>query len=78
MGESWSLGDSPVVGLGMDPCIGSFEYRKSPKCDESGNYVGFNENEIRVYRDIDSRFILEDMFAKLKIFYGRQEAQRKL
>lgn len=72
MGESWSLGDSPVVGLGMDFCIGSFEYRKSPKCDENGNYIGFNENEIRVYHDMDSRFILEDLFAKLKIFYGRK------
>ena len=70
MGESWSLGDSPVVGLGMDFCIGAFEYRNSPVADESGSYVAFNENKIRVYRDIDSRFILEDFFAKLKFFYG--------
>lgn len=70
MGESWSLGDSPCVGLGMDFCIGRFEYRKSPVADENGNYKAFNENEIRVYQEIDSRFILEDMFAKLKMFYG--------
>lgn len=70
MGESWSLGDSPCVGLAMDFCIGSFEYLNSPIADENGVYTGFNENKIRVYKEIDSRFILEDMFAKLKIFYG--------
>ncbi|MBQ8826007.1 MAG: nucleoside hydrolase [Oscillospiraceae bacterium] len=69
MGESWALGDSPAVGLGMDFCIGKFEYRNSPIADINCNYTGFNENKIRVYSDIDSRFILEDMFAKLKIFF---------
>lgn len=69
MGESWSLGDSPVVGLGMDFCIGKFEYRNAPVADEKGNYIRFNQNKIRVYQDIDSRFILEDFFAKLKFFY---------
>lgn len=70
MGESWALGDSPVVGLAMDFCIGNFEYRNAPIADENCNYIGFNENKIRVYKDIDSRFILEDFFAKLKFFYG--------
>lgn len=69
MGESWALGDSPVVGLGMDPFVGSFEERNSPVCSKEGKYISFNENKIRVYKDIDSRFILEDMFSKLKIFY---------
>lgn len=69
-GESWSLGDSPCVGLAMDFCIGNFEYLNAPIADENGTYIGFNENKIRVYKDVDSRFILEDMFAKLKIFYG--------
>lgn len=70
MGESWSLGDSPCVGLAMDFCIGKFRHRKAPVADENCNYIDFNENEIRVYEDIDSRFILEDMFAKLNIFYN--------
>lgn len=73
MGESWSLGDSPCVGLAIDFCIGNFEYLHSPITDEKGTYVAFNENKIRVYKDIDSRFILEDMFAKLKIFYGSND-----
>lgn len=70
MGESWSLGDSPAVGLAMDFCIGSFELRNAPIADKNCNYIGVNENQIRVYNEIDSRFILEDFFAKLKIFYG--------
>ncbi|MGN0667331.1 MAG: nucleoside hydrolase [Huintestinicola sp.] len=70
LGESWSLGDSPCTGLAIDFCIGRFEYLNSPIADESGAYIGFNENKIRVYQDIDSRFILEDFFAKLRFFYG--------
>lgn len=71
MGESWSLGDSPVVGLAMDFCIGDFEYLPAPMVNENGDYILFNENrKVRVYQNIDSRFILEDMFAKFKIFYG--------
>lgn len=69
MGESWSLGDSPAVGLALDECIGEFEERNAPICDEGGNYVGSNGHKIRVYQRVDSRFILEDMFAKLSIFY---------
>lgn len=30
--------------------------------------------QIRVYHSIDSRFILEDMFAKLRINYGDKRA----
>ena len=71
MGESWSLGDSPVVGLALDECIGDYEERNAPICDEGGNYVGSNEHKIRVYQRVDSRFILEDMFAKLSIFYKK-------
>lgn len=71
MGESWSLGDSPAVGLALDAFIGDYEVRNAPVCDEGGNYVGLNENKIRVYQSVDSRFILEDMFAKLSIFYRK-------
>lgn len=69
MGESWSLGDSPAVGLAMDFCIGKSEYHNAPIVDENGNYIGFNENTVRFFQDVDSRFILEDFFAKLNIFY---------
>ena len=69
-GESWCLGDSPVVGLGIDPEIGDYEYMDSPVCDKDGRYIGTNDRKIRVYKNIDSRFVFEDMFAKLRSFYG--------
>lgn len=68
-GECWSLGDSPALGLALNPGCGHFEVRKAPIVNEKGEYIGENENEIRVYHEIDSRFILEDFFAKLKIMY---------
>lgn len=71
MGESWSLGDSPAVGLALDFCIGDYDEITPPTADENGYYVNSDTSHtIRVYRYVDPRFILEDMFAKLKIFYG--------
>lgn len=72
MGESWSLGDSPAVGLAIDFCCGKFSDKNSPIADENGNYIGFNQNKIRVYDEVDPRFILEDFFAKLKFFYKNE------
>ena len=69
-GESWSLGDSPAIGLALNPGCGHFETRKAPIVDEKGYYHDCDRNrEIRVYREIDSRYILEDFFAKLALNY---------
>ncbi len=71
-GESWSLGDSPVVGLMLDPHDYAWTMREAPTIDENMKYhFDANGRQIRVYNEIDSRFILEDMFAKLKINYGK-------
>ncbi len=71
MGESWSLGDSPAVGLALDFCIGDYDEIAPPIADENGYYANSSaSHKIRVYRYVDPRFILEDMFAKLKIFFG--------
>lgn len=71
MGESWSLGDSPVVGLAIDECIGNYDTVAAPVVNSEGKYIGTVPNRnIRVYSYIDPRFILEDMFAKLKIYFG--------
>lgn len=68
MGESWTPGDSPAVGLAMNPNCGRYNLRCAPIADENGNYIGENKNRmIRVYHTIDSRFILEDFFAKLEL-----------
>lgn len=66
-GENWCLGDSPVVGLMMDQMLFLSEQREAPTVDENLRYHFSGEGrKIRVYRDINERFILEDFFAKLK------------
>lgn len=68
-GESWTLGDSPVVGLAMNPNCGRYRLQSAPIVDKEGHYVGSHPHrQIRVYHTIDSRFILEDLYAKLELF----------
>lgn len=70
--ESWILGDSPVVGLMLDPHDFSCTMREAPYIEDDMSYTFTgNGRKIRVYHDIDHRFILEDMFAKLKLNYGK-------
>lgn len=70
-GESWSLGDSPAVGVVLEPNCGTYEYRVAPIFNEDTTYR-FEENRprIRVYTSINSRFILEDFISKLQLLYG--------
>ena len=71
-GESWSLGDSPSVALALNPGCGWSEMRKAPVFDEEGHYVDCDTNrEIRVYKKVDSRYVLEDFFCKLAIFTNK-------
>ena len=68
-GESWSLGDSPSVALALNPGCGWSETRKAPVFDMEGHYMDCDANrEIRVYKRVDSRYVLEDFFCKLAIF----------
>lgn len=71
-GESWSLGDSPAVGVALDQNCGSFVYREAPIINEDTSYR-FEEGrpKIRVYTSINSRFILEDFISKLQLIYGQ-------
>lgn len=68
-GESWSLGDSPAVGLAMKHDCGTFHYAPAPlvKPDSSTSFVP-SRPMIRIYDSIDSRYVLEDLFAKLALF----------
>lgn len=71
-GEGWSLGDSPAVGIALYHDCGRYEMRPAPIVNEKGNYIGtVGEHIIRVYHEIDSRYILEDLFAKLALNYGK-------
>lgn len=70
-GESWSLGDSPAVGVTLEPNCGSFMYCKAPEVQEDTSYrYPENSPQIRVYTLINSRFIIEDFISKLQILYG--------
>lgn len=66
-GENWCLGDSPVVGLMMDQMRFLAEEREAPVVDQDLKYhFSGQSRKIRVYQDINDRFILEDFFAKIK------------
>jgi inosine-uridine nucleoside N-ribohydrolase len=70
-GESWSLGDSPVVGLMLNPHPYDCTEKEAPFIDNEMKYhFDGKGRSVRVYHNIDHRFILEDMFAKLKLNYG--------
>lgn len=72
-GESWSLGDSPAVGVALDPNCGQYVYREAPIFNEDTTYrFEAGRPMIRVYTSINSRFILEDFISKLEILYGEK------
>lgn len=66
-GENWCLGDSPVVGLMMDQMCFLAKEQEAPTVARDFKYHFSGQGrKIRVYHDINDRFILEDFFAKLK------------
>lgn len=70
-GESWSLGDSPAVGVVLEPNCGSYVYREAPIFNEDTTYrFETGRPKIRVYTSINSRFIIEDFICKLQLLYG--------
>ena len=67
-GESWSLGDSPAIALAINPGCGKFDMEPAPFINDDTSSAAKSDNPIiRVYKNVDSRFILEDFFAKLKM-----------
>jgi inosine-uridine nucleoside N-ribohydrolase len=71
--ESRSLGDSPAVSLLLFPRGGTFRTVPAPRFGQEGHYVPGSGHPIRVTESVDVRFLLEDMFAKIRKF-GRQTA----
>ncbi len=68
-GENWMLGDSPVVGLLLCEQRFDYDWVPAPKFTQTLHYVhGQPSRPIRVYKRIDSRFIMEDFYAKLALF----------
>lgn len=73
-GEYWCLGDSPAVGVLLFAHMYSYDYVQAPLITDNMTYaVNRHNRPIRVYREVDGRFILEDFFAKLALFAKRKE-----
>ncbi len=70
-GESWSLGDSPAIALAINPGCGHYKEVEAPYINEDTSSSRKKGNPIiREYTDVDSRYILEDLIAKLELNYG--------
>lgn len=73
-GETWVLGDSPAVGLILYEHRFEFDWVSAPYITQEQAYVHTGINRpIRVYKSIDSRLILEDLYAKLLLFARNAE-----
>ena len=71
-GECWSLGDSPTIGILLNPQQFLSHQGEAPVIDENMAYHFTGSGRtIRIYDDINARFILEDMFSKLRLTYGK-------
>lgn len=65
------LGDSPSVGLMMFGDCGEWDEIPRPEFDSDMKYIHTqSDRNLRVYKNINSRFILEDLYAKLKLKYS--------
>jgi inosine-uridine nucleoside N-ribohydrolase len=71
--ESRSLGDSPAISLMLYPRGGNFRIVPAPRFGQEGHYLPGAGHPIRVVESVDVRFLLEDMFAKIRRF-GRTGA----
>lgn len=71
------LGDSPAIGLILYDDCGQWSMKPAPEIDADMKYIHTNTNRpIRVYENIDSRFIMEDFYAKLHLFFKNKEETR--
>jgi len=77
--EYRSLGDSPCVGLIMNPNGGRWSMRPAPRFAADMSYLDApGSRPIRVYDSVDTRFILEDFFAKLRAFHRLREGRDRV
>ena len=71
--EYRNLGDSPAIGVMLCEDSGEWEWRPAPEFDANMHYLHSGKNRpIRVYKNINSRFILEDFYAKLLMFSRKE------
>ncbi len=68
--EAWVLGDSTAVGVLLAEQKGNYHEQIAPYFHSDGEYdltQNSSKRLIRVYDQIDTRFILEDLFAKIQL-----------
>lgn len=62
-----SLGDSPAIGLVLNPFGAVWRRRRAPRFAPDGSIIeGSDIHTIRACQRIDTRYLLEDFFAKLR------------
>ncbi len=66
--ESRSLGDSPAVSLMLFPAGGDFRHQPAPRFAADGTYEPGAGHPVRVAERVDVRFLIGDLFAKLRRF----------
>jgi purine nucleosidase len=75
LGETYALGDSPLVLLTAlqssfepDPSSSRYAVRETPGIGDDGRYVPVpGGRPMRVYIHLDTRLLVEDLFAKLRL-----------
>ncbi|MBP3542613.1 MAG: nucleoside hydrolase [Lachnospiraceae bacterium] len=68
------LGDSPAIGVMLYEDCGEWEWKSAPEFDMDMKYIHTGTNrDIKVYKNIDARFILEDLYAKLELLSEENE-----
>ncbi|RCK69654.1 nucleoside hydrolase [Desertihabitans brevis] len=72
--EHRSLGDSPAISLVLNPRGGVARTRPSPRFSREGGYLPGAGHPVKVFDTVDVRYLLEDMFAKIRRF-GREGVQ---
>ena len=73
-GEMWGLGDSPTIGVLLEETERTdiYDMLPAPIVDpDTQKYIHTGKyRDIRVYKKVNDRLILGDLFAKMKINYG--------
>lgn len=76
-GEAWSLGDSPTIGVLLEEKEKTdiFDMIPAPEVAPDMTYIHTGKNRpIRVYKQVNARLTLEDLYAKLAINYPDPES----
>jgi inosine-uridine nucleoside N-ribohydrolase len=66
--EHRSLGDSPAISLVLNPRGGVSRTIPAPRFSREGGYLPGSGHPVRVFETVDIRYLLEDMFAKIRRF----------